>query len=67
MEARGTVNGHSHRSSKHRSHATGRNSHVESVIVNPDVLALAFILADGNIARITDRTYNSVLVTNHGR
>lgn len=44
-----------------------RNGPVETLQVDPDVWALALILANGNAARITDRKSSSVLITNSER
>jgi hypothetical protein len=48
-----------------RKRSRPKNSRVNTLIVHPDVWALALILADGNLRRITDRSSCSVVVANH--
>jgi hypothetical protein len=50
-----------------RKHGRRKPNPVDTLIVHPDVLALALILADRNNRRIIDRTPTSVLVVNHAR
>jgi hypothetical protein len=64
VKAYGTVDGHSHGASKTRPGPSRKNGKVNTLIVHPDVWALALILAGGELRLIRDRKPTSVVVVN---